>query len=172
MSGDRRRFSPHLVGGPVPCYAVLDGARDPRVFDMAVGSGAPYECLYAGNIPYELAEVAPYLVQLRPNDPLAFELLDACWGDSWGIFLHSRAPLEELRKHFRRFLRVMTEDGKKLVFRYYDPRVFRVYLPTCNAAELEAFFGPVDRYLVEDDDGAQLNVYGCDAGRLLTLARR
>lgn len=172
MSVERRRFQQHLVGGSVPAYAILDGARDPRIFDMAVTGGAPYECLYAGNLPYELAEVAPYLVRLRSDDPLTGELLDACWGDSWGVFLHSRAPLETLRRHFRRFLRVQTEDGRKLVFRYYDPRVLRVYLPTCTETELDTFFGPVDRFLVEDDDGAQLNVYGCDAGRLLTIGRR
>jgi hypothetical protein len=34
----------------------------------------------------------------------------------------------------RRFLRVKDEDG--LVFRFYDPRVMRVYLPTCAAGEL------------------------------------
>ena len=36
-------------------------------------------------------------------------------------------------------------------FRYYDPRVLRVYLPTCNARELQTVFGPVLRYLVEDE---------------------
>ena len=48
----------------------------------------------------------------------------------------------------------MTHDseGKKLYFRYYDPRVLREYLPTCNEEELAAFFGPVVSYMMEDKD--------------------
>jgi hypothetical protein len=30
-----------------------------------------------------------------------------------------------------------------LLFRYYDPRVLRVYLPSCRPSELETVFGPV-----------------------------
>ena len=54
------------------------------------------------------------------------------------------ATLEELRRHFRKFLKVEDPKGKSLIFRYYDPRVLRVYLPTCNAMELQTVFGPVN----------------------------
>jgi hypothetical protein len=36
--------------------------------------------------------------------------------------------------------------------RLYDPRVLRIYLPTCNAAETQEFFGPVSRFLMEASD--------------------
>lgn len=162
-----RGFLQRLVGRDVPAYALLDGARDPRVFDFAASGSAPYECLYAGNLPYELAEVAPYLVQLLPDQPLPGEILDAGWGESWGVFLQSTAPLETLRRHFRRFLRVKTEDGRQLLFRFYDPRVLRAYLPTCNDEELATFFGPVDRFLVEAHGGDGLDVYTFERGILL-----
>jgi len=40
-----------------------------------------------------------------------------------------------------------------MIFRWYDPRVLRVYLPTCTASELRTVFGPVERYLVDRADG-------------------
>jgi len=54
--------------------------------------------------------------------------------------------------HLRRFLTVRTEKGKKLLFRFYDPRVLRLYLPTCTSTELNTFFGPVERFVCEGGD--------------------
>ena len=39
-----------------------------------------------------------------------------------------------------------------MYFRYYDPRVLRVFLPTSNTEELTAIFGPVSCFLVESED--------------------
>jgi hypothetical protein len=50
-------------------------------------------------------------------------------------------------------------DGRRLYFRYYDPRVFRVYLPTCNAEEMEQVFGPVLSYQMEDESARNLLVF-------------
>lgn len=132
-------------------FAVLDGARDPRVHRAALASGVPWACLYAGQLAQPLVEVAPYLVKLLPDHPFTEELLSEGWGQSWGIFLAARASLEELRRHLRRFLRVKTEDDQTLLFRFYDPRVLRVYLPTCTAGELSTFFGPVGAFAMESE---------------------
>jgi hypothetical protein len=46
---------------------------------------------------------------------------------------------------------VYSPEAKPMYFRYYDPRVLRMYLPTCNAQELQTVFGPVTSYVVEDE---------------------
>jgi hypothetical protein len=51
---------------------------------------------------------------------------------------------------------VRSQSGQRMIFRYYDPRVLRVYLPTCWPAELETFFGPVSAYLAEGEDGREI----------------
>ncbi|MFP2925981.1 DUF4123 domain-containing protein [Pyxidicoccus sp. 3LG] len=131
-------------------YAILDGARDSRIHRRVLDGRFVHSCLYAGKLPLELIEVAPYLVRLDPEHPLTVSLLSEAWGRSWGIFLTSALGLEPLRRHFRKFLKVRDERGKTLVFRYYDPRVLRVWLPTCNTGELDAFFGGgVDRFYAE-----------------------
>ena len=55
-----------------------------------------------------------------------------------------------------------------LVFRYYDPRVLRPYLPTCTETELDFVFGPVQRFLVEAEGGAAAVAYHREGGHLVT----
>ena len=46
--------------------------------------------------------------------------------------------------------------GERVYFRFYDPRVLRVYLPTCSSSELKGVFGPVGRFVVEGPEGQAL----------------
>lgn len=147
--------------GKVPdaVYAIVDGARDPHLRPMITSSGLPHACLFTGTLAPELAAAAPHLVELGRRSSFTRDLLRLGWGKSFGIFLAAPASLETLRRHFRRFLRVADERGQTLYFRYYDPRVLRPYLPTCDAGELATVFGPVTRYMVEDADPSQILEY-------------
>ncbi len=136
-------------GMPLRLYAILDGARDEQIVPRLRASRTGWKCLFAGTLEPELASAAPYLVELDPHELYTQTLLAQGWGKAWGIFLVSRAPLEQLHRHFRGFLRVADEDGRMLLFRYYDPRVLRVYLPTCTTTEFDQVFGPVDAFLLE-----------------------
>jgi hypothetical protein len=133
-------------------FALLDAARDPRIYALMRRCRLDHRCLYQGALPPELAAAAPYLVNLTRRAPFTRELLDLGWGQSWGICLRSPAILQDLVRHFRKFLLVKDERGRSLFFRFYDPRVLRVYLPTCTPGELRTFFGPVDRFCVEGEE--------------------
>lgn len=137
---------------PAHVFAILDGARDERIHPTLLQSANEHCCLYRGDLEPDLTAAAPYLVQLQPEGAFTTWLVSYGWGDSWGVFLQSAASLPELRRHFRRFLMVYDPDGQPMYFRYYDPRVLRVYLPTCNASELRIIFGPVLRYCLEAED--------------------
>jgi len=147
-------WAPDRNGASGDIFALLDCARDPRIYPLIKRQQINYHCLFAGDLPQELAEAAPYLVALSPHSRLTEALLTQGWGHSWGVILESSAILQDLRRHFRRFLPVRDERGKKLLFRYYDPRVLRVYLPTCNEEELQFVFGPVDCFVLEDEKSA------------------
>lgn len=140
-------------GAPTEVVAVLDGARDDRIHRAVYDSRLDYECLFAGEISYELALAAPYLIRLDARASFTRWLIEEGWGKSFGIFAWTRADMETLRRHFRRILQVRDEDGRKLFFRYYDPRVLHVYLPTCTAAELREVLGPIGRLLAEGPEG-------------------
>jgi len=137
---------------PPRVYALLDAARDESIYPKIVNSGLESTCLYRGEKARELAWVAPYLVELQREDPFTEWVVENGWGKSWGVFAGSPATLNELKRHFRTFIMVYDENGSSLYFRYYDPRVLRVYLPTCNAKELGIVFGPVQHYVFEDED--------------------
>jgi len=146
-------------------WAIFDGARDPCVFYSLRDSGYDSLCLYSGRLPRELQLAAPYLVELPRLGSGTRHLLDLAWGHSWGIFL-SIEDSSNLRHHLRKFLRVRTEAGRNLLFRYYDPRVLRAYLPTCEPGELKAIFGPIARFMVEDKNPGTAIEFVFDGTRL------
>lgn len=152
-------------------YALVDGARDERVAPMVRGFGAQQRCLFDGELHPALAAAAPYIVALDLKAAATRALLAAAWGQAWGVFVVAPAGLDTLRHHFRKFLRVVDEDGRPLVFRYYDPRVLRLYLPTCTEGELELVFGPVREFLIEDEDAARGARVRRSAGQLVTVPR-
>jgi len=147
-------------------YAILDAARNDRIFPALVDSDVESRCLYLGNIPTALAEAAPYLVRFHRDSSFMRWLVEEGWADSWGIFFASPATFKELRPHFREFIMARDEDGNTFYFRYYDPRILRVYLPTCNASELKMIFGPVKYYYVEDEAGERFIEYSFDGKEL------
>ncbi len=155
----------------VKTWAILDCARDERIYGAVERSYLDKCCLFAGTLAPELTAAAPHLVQVDSGDRFGSYLLNHGWGNSWGIFLRSSAPLEELRRHFRKFLRVNDFSGRRLFFRYYDPRVLRAYLPTCFAEELNTVFGPVDAFLVEEEGGAGTIEFRLTRGVLKTSRR-
>jgi len=147
-------------------WAILDAARDERIYPELRLSRLEIIPLYAGKLPESLQRAAPYLVELGPNYSFTRPLLEMGWGRSWGVFLRI-GDARNLRHHLRGFLRVQDESGRRLVFRYYDPRVLRVYLPTCLPDELATVFGPISQFLVEDDGGETLIEFGFDGQQLL-----
>ena len=46
------------------------------------------------------------------------------------------------------------ERGVRMLFRFYDPRVLRTYLPTCVSDELNQVFGPVEYFVTEAEESA------------------
>lgn len=137
-------------------FVVLDGATVPDLPDNLAAFKPSYVCLYRGELEPDMAEVAPYLAILERDHLFTEWVLCNGWGRSWGIFGRSQAPLPELRKHFRRFVKVENE-GKRLYFRFYDPVVLRVYLRNCTTQESQHFFGPVTSYLMEDREPGSLS---------------
>jgi len=136
-----------------PLYAVLDAARSPSVLKFLVESKNESESqsLYEGQEGAALIHFAPHLVRLNPDSALLEKVVLRGWGKSWGVFLTCDLALKELRRHFRHFLMARLPDGRQVYFRFYDPRVLRVYLPTCLPEEIDQLFGPVRYYLTEDE---------------------
>src|SRR5690242_17523404 len=154
LSPDQQAFLALLYRTGEPVFAVLDAAQDERLPAFLHACETEHASLYEGPEADQLKSVAPYLVTLPKESKLLRLFFSEGWGKNWGIFLSSSSSAAEVRHHLRRFLMVETQDARKLYFRFYDPRVLRVYLPTCTQEELSAFFGPITRFLVEAEDPA------------------
>ncbi len=153
-------------------YAIFDGARHPDVTPLVAASKLPARCLYVGDLDPALVRVAPHLVRLSRSDRRSRELVERGWGHAWGIYLRAPVAMEALHRHLRRFLRVRDERGRSMLFRYYDPRVFRAYLPTCLAAEIDYVFGPIERYVMEGAESDQVLEFRSRGGALVATEGR
>jgi len=143
-----------------PLYAVVDTARRARVRTLLRASPDTARSLYEGSEGEELEEVAPYLVALGRDGWLLERLVDEGWGDGWGIYLTSRQPFAEVRRHLRRLLVVDVKDtGERLYFRFYDPRALRAALAAAGARQRQQIFGDAEAFFIEGKEGAPVEVW-------------
>ncbi|MBI4705788.1 MAG: DUF4123 domain-containing protein [Deltaproteobacteria bacterium] len=142
-----------------PLFAVLDAARDGRILDLLRTIESEHASLYEGLAAERLVDVAPYLVRLPPGSALLEALVREGWGHCWGIYLTSRRPFGAVREFLRQFLVVELEGEGKVLFRFYDPRVLREFLPVCTARQQSLLFADVAAYLVEGGSARSLQVF-------------
>ncbi len=151
-------------------WMIVDAARDRAIFRMLLECRLEYSCLYSQFRSPALEIAAPYLVQLEYQDRNTRRLLERAWGNSWGVFLKCDLRLDKLRRHLRQFLVVRGPRGNRLVFRYYDPRVLRVYLPTCVGEELRSVFGPIQLFWTEGEVPDDMLEFAFDGVHLVRRA--
>jgi hypothetical protein len=146
-------------------WGVLDCARDPRIYRALLESRLEFRCLYSGKLDRLLEMNSPHLVELIPTNRLIHTWIDEGWGQSWGIFIRI-ADSSNLRHHLRKFLRVQGESGRKLLMRYYDPRVLGMLLRVFTPEQLSEFAGDIHSFLEEEGGGASFNELRIRNGRL------
>lgn len=141
-------------------FAILDAARDRRVRALLQACTEKHESLFDGEKGQRLADVAPYLVEFSPASPLLDVLVNDAWGESWGVYLIGLRPFKEVRRRLRRSLMVQDEEtNKNLYFRFYDPRVLRIFWPTCSTRQRSEMLGTeISAFLLEGLDAGVLRL--------------
>ena len=128
-------------------WAILDACDTPEVPPKVRQLGSTKAVsLYKGRAEVAYSGIAPYLVSV--DETLLAWMGQTLWTTPWGILARADSDLERLRTHFRKFLLVENSKGRKMYFRFYDPRVLQTFLRTCNDAELNEFFGPIRQILL------------------------
>lgn len=131
-------------------FAILDACDEPLVPEKVQALGNERAaCLYRGAAERDYWSIAPYLVEV--DEPLFDWIVDNLWKEPWGIFAVADSTLKDIRKHFRKFLLVEGPDGEELYFRFYDPRVIRSYINSCDPGEARQFFGPCQSIVTFDE---------------------
>lgn len=114
-------------------YAVLDEAKITGLPDMLEVADMASRCLFRGSAYHELADVAPWLVQLKSGDGLARKLFTAAdppqglWNLEAAVFFRSPITFDRLWAHLRRFTRLRDDDGSWFYFRFWEPEVLRCF---------------------------------------------
>jgi hypothetical protein len=63
---------------------------------------------------------------------------------------------------------VRLPDGRIVFFRFYDPRVQRLFLPSCDAAQAARLFALPSAWSCESDNGSALLVHSARDGKVNT----
>ena len=177
LTDERKRALHILTHHGAALFTVIDAGREGMAPALLQSSSLRHQRLFDGETADPLAVHIPILVELEQAgssgvgaDTQAFleNLLRSGWGKSWGVFCTSQSPFEQLLDHFRSFLLMRTKEQPPLYFRFYDPRVLRALLPTCEPQELRAIFGPVASYLVESERSDMMLAFSTGADRLIT----
>ncbi len=138
------------------CCALVDAARESAGPYQAEQAGLECRSLFTGELGDRIKEVAPYIIEFPARSPFRRWWFEQ-WGNSIGVLVEAPVTLDELRRHFRTLTVVRgAEDKKKYFFRFYDPRVLRVFLPACTPDEIKQFFGPITAFYCEGDGGSEL----------------
>ncbi len=160
-----------LLFGEDMTFVILDGASIPGLLTKLYELQPEHVCLYRGELEPDLAEVAPYLVNVIADSEFSDWLMKDGWGQHWGIWGTSRANLQSLHQHFRRLMIVQSPEGEPLYFRFYDPRVLRTFLPTCEGEELQQMFGAgVESFRMEGDEPGEVVRFKYVDGALVRTA--
>ena len=153
--------------------AMLDGASVPDLLErLHAEPSIERECLLRGTLEPDMKQVAPYLVKLEPESEFAQWVVGTGWGNHWGSFVTSRQGFRKLRNHLRALTLVHRRNGTPLYFRFYDPRVMSVFLPTCSPAQLKQMFGPVDAFLAENEAGDAMSIFRFNGAELSSVQRK
>jgi Domain of unknown function (DUF4123) len=78
-------------------YAVVDAARDNRIYDLVHDALFP-ACLFATDVVSPMGRNAPYLVPVENAERLIEAWRSKGRGESWGIFLLSSTERARLRQ--------------------------------------------------------------------------
>lgn len=144
-------------------FAIVDAARGydathqkagtSRILQLLSRLDQPYQSLY-GTITNQLdplANYGPWLVQIDLDSVLLDELLEQGWGQAWGIYCITRQTMPEVRRRLQHAVLAEIEPKLRAYFRFYDPRVLRTFLPTCDAEQARLFLEESEIYLEDSN---------------------
>lgn len=146
-------------------FAVIDCAQDERLVSL-VQACKNHVCLLVGDVAPVLQAAAPWLVKIDDADPLMPTWQAHGRNGNWGIMCDSELSMNDLRRHFRKFLQAKLPDGMIALFRFYDPRVFSTYIRAALPEERAPWFDGVRQYAVEGEGGV-MHQYRLSRGRLM-----
>lgn len=131
------------AGAGVRVHAVLDGRVVPGLPGLIEQADPPgWDCLQRGALSAQAAREAAYLVELDPAGAFSDRVLRELPRDfpGFGLVLVSRSALLAVREHCRSLNEVLTPEGERRPWRWWDPELLAMLLPGCSPSQLDELF--------------------------------
>ena len=156
----------------VRIHALIDGLVVPGLpQQLAAADVVGWDCLQRGALTAAAASGAPYLVELNAAAPFTDWLLAeaALSYPGWGVLMASQQPLLAMREHCRALGDVITAEGARRAWRWYDPEVLQLLLPSLSPGQLDEWFGAGQTLVVASASG--WTWYALEQGVLASTVR-
>ena len=157
-------------GGRV--HAVIDGRVVPELPQrLADADTMGWDCLERGALSPQAQRIAAYLVELREPSPFTDWLLAEATAafPGWGLAMPGTQPLLAMREHCRGLDDVLMPDGERRPWRWFDPDLLGVLLPSFSPPQLDELFGMGQQIVVPMPQG--WTWHGLEQGVLASNAR-
>ena len=141
---------------PLRAYALLDASQSSDIPICLEGFSNPARCLFDGEAFENLAEVAPWLVELTRHSDVWDWLIEEGYGRNWGIIIHSRLELPRLKTQLKKLLSIEDEDNEEYYFKYYRPQHFNNYAPEFDEVLCNLFWRGVEAVYAEDQSALSI----------------
>lgn len=122
-------------------YAVVDLASAPTLRPVVPKLlSAAAEPLFARHFAFALLEVGPWIVHVSAAPAVQQILTSLPTGTPWGYYVHADIDIVSLRQALRKF-NLAKVDGlaREVLFRYWDPRVLRLFLTHASSVQRGRF---------------------------------
>lgn len=129
-------------------FAIVDGAADARLHDLIIEC-KDYACLYSGQYSNETRKALPYIVRMRNGERFSKIWAAHETGHYWGILCKTEMNLRILRRHLRHFTTARLPAGDVVMFRFWDPRIFSIFVENGTDEEVEPFLKGLDAVLCD-----------------------
>lgn len=152
---------------PLRAFLLLDASCDALIPFYAENFKEEARCLFDGSAFEDLGEVAPWLIEVERYGEAWDWYVENGWGRNWGVFLLTRLPMANVKRHLKKFLKIEDENGEVMFFKFYRPEHMRTYLPIFDDDQRESFLRGIDGIMTETEDGSAAIVHRVGQGARL-----
>lgn len=137
---------------PQANFLLIDGVLRPDAIARLYLQDEPLDIapLYLGTRWSDLHDLGPILVGVQAGSRLLGKILKQTIAPPDTCLLYSRAPLNAVANHLRRFLAPPDALGSSGLLRFADPLVARHWLGSYQGAHLDGVLGPIETWHVPD----------------------
>ena len=131
-------------------FALLDASQSADIPICLEGFSNPARCLFDGDAFEDLADVAPWLVELTRYSDVWDWLIEEGYGNNWGILIHSRLEIPRLKTQLKKLLQIEGDSGEVYYFKHYRPDHFKDYAPEFEKISGSLFWRDIQAVYTED----------------------